>query len=539
MRFHPIRCAYWLTLVALTTHALAAPDSGPVAQDAPTTYRFDAERIVAVGDVHGAYRPLVKVLQANGLIDAATHWSGGTTHLVSLGDLLDRGPRSRDVMDLLRKLQGQAAEAGGRVHVVLGNHEVLNLLGDLRDVSDAEFAAFAPDLARTSEAAAATDPAVARPPGYEELRSALSPTGDYGAWLLSLPAMVQINDTVFVHGGLSPALGALSLASINAEAKAQLEQAFANQGLPPAERQVTPMTLLGDSGPFWYRGTAACHPLLEDRVLTQQLARLGATRVVVGHTPTATRKPRVRLDGRVFAIDTGMLLEVYRGEPYLLELTVTGARVLDARGMASPPPWWHPILLRPPANESLLAEQILTGDAVSGQWTNAGKKVVAKALARWRLDRALGVWVTPLTVAAADNKRFFEAVKGTWITERERREQGRSTPNYCVQGHQNLLIAAFDALLGITTRNQDSLLVHRPTGVVRLEFIKQSFGTSKVLPTYAAQPSLPPAFARKLAALTNDSLTDLLGDLLSERQIKAILKRRDKILQWPTTELQL
>ena len=80
-----------------------------------------------------------------GVIDADFNWSGGKTHLVSLGDLLDRGPESRKVVELLMKLDGQAEKAGGAVHLALGNHEVMVMTGDLRYVSAAEFAAFAGD----------------------------------------------------------------------------------------------------------------------------------------------------------------------------------------------------------------------------------------------------------------------------------------------------------------------------------------------------------------------------------------------------------
>jgi hypothetical protein len=105
--------------------------------------RVQAPRIVAFGDVHGAFDQMFRLLRELQIVDASGNWSAGTTHLVSLGDLLDRGPQSRKVMDLLMKLQPQALAAGGRVHVVLGNHELMNLTGDLRYVSAGEYAAFA------------------------------------------------------------------------------------------------------------------------------------------------------------------------------------------------------------------------------------------------------------------------------------------------------------------------------------------------------------------------------------------------------------
>jgi len=106
------------------------------------------ERVVAFADVHGAYAELTALLRSVGVVDEDLRWTGGRTHLVSLGDLLDRGADSRKVMDLLMRLQGEAASAGGRVHVVLGNHEAMNVLGDLRYVDPGEFAAFAGDEPR-------------------------------------------------------------------------------------------------------------------------------------------------------------------------------------------------------------------------------------------------------------------------------------------------------------------------------------------------------------------------------------------------------
>ena len=98
--------------------------------------------MVAFADVHGAYDELVALLRSQGLVDGSLRWSGADTQLVSLGDLLDRGPDSRRVLDLLMRLEGEARTAGGAVHVLLGNHEVMNIVGDLRYVSAGEYAAF-------------------------------------------------------------------------------------------------------------------------------------------------------------------------------------------------------------------------------------------------------------------------------------------------------------------------------------------------------------------------------------------------------------
>ena len=104
-----------------------------------------SERVVAFADVHGAYDDWVALLKEVGVVDDKLNWSGGKTHLVSVGDLIDRGPGSRQVVELLKKLDAQADAAGGAVHMTLGNHEVMVMTGELRYVSAAEFAAFADD----------------------------------------------------------------------------------------------------------------------------------------------------------------------------------------------------------------------------------------------------------------------------------------------------------------------------------------------------------------------------------------------------------
>ncbi|MEZ4589074.1 MAG: metallophosphoesterase [Gemmatimonadales bacterium] len=109
--------------------------AGAGAQAAP-------ERIVAVGDVHGDFDRFVGLLRQAGVIDGKNRWIGGETHLVQTGDVLDRGPESRKVMDLLMALEEEAPKAGGRVHALIGNHEAMNILGDLRYVSAGEYDAF-------------------------------------------------------------------------------------------------------------------------------------------------------------------------------------------------------------------------------------------------------------------------------------------------------------------------------------------------------------------------------------------------------------
>ena len=101
------------------------------------------DRVVAIGDVHGKLEQARSILHKAGLIDDDGNWSGGKTHLVFVGDLLDRGDDGLEAVQLVRRLEQQALDAGGRVHVLMGNHEAMNLTRDLRYVSDGAYADFA------------------------------------------------------------------------------------------------------------------------------------------------------------------------------------------------------------------------------------------------------------------------------------------------------------------------------------------------------------------------------------------------------------
>lgn len=206
-------------------------------------------RIVAIGDVHGDYDAFVDILQKAGLLDANLQWSGGQTALVQTGDYLDRGAKDRQVMDLLIALEKQAPRKGGSVVVLLGNHEVMNLNGDLRYVSAATYASFADnnsekrrqeawkeyaELMKALAKARGQAPFVptpemqktwmeAHPPGFLEHRAALAPTGKYGQWLREHRAVAMLGGSVFLHGGISPVLKAPSVEGINNRLAEEIE----------------------------------------------------------------------------------------------------------------------------------------------------------------------------------------------------------------------------------------------------------------------------------------------------------------------------
>jgi len=283
-------------------------------------------RVVAVGDVHGAYDNLVQVLRMASLLDESGHWAGFKAHLVQTGDFLDRGVQARQVLDLLIRLEKEAQEAGGRVHVLLGNHEVMNILGDHRYVRPEEYEAY-----RTTESEARRDKflktatprereeAKAAPLGFVERMQALSPHGEYGQWLRERDPVAVINNVVFVHGGLTPEVAALGCKGIN-------ERVHRDLG-PDLDRTLdNPLGTLaaGEKGPLWYRGLA-----MEDETallpsVEKVLHSMGATAIVVGHTTRKDGKVYPRFGGRVVMIDVGIVPEL-GGHLAALELASDGA----------------------------------------------------------------------------------------------------------------------------------------------------------------------------------------------------------------------
>jgi hypothetical protein len=189
-------------------------------------------RVVAVGDIHAAYPEFVMILQRTRIIDVNRRWIGGSATLVQLGDVVDRGKEGRACLDLLMDLERQAAKAHGRVIPLLGNHEVMNIMGDLRYVPPEMWRSFATSGSEKvrnrayqdylkflssdhnhepSTVAPGDEPARSKwmeehPPGVFEYRDAFGPAGKYGRWLRRHEVAVQIGGGVYVHGGLNPTL---------------------------------------------------------------------------------------------------------------------------------------------------------------------------------------------------------------------------------------------------------------------------------------------------------------------------------------------
>lgn len=301
-------------LLAAVTIAAAAPAHAQL----QTAWEHVA-RVVVVGDLHGDYGKFHDQLSQAGLIDGKDNWRGGQTHLVQLGDVPDRAPDTRRILDLLIRLEPQAKRAGGYVHALIGNHEAMNMEGDLRYTTPAEFAAFADKdsprrrdayYAATVAALKAHPPAAGAPVfdaayraqfdqdhplGWVEHQVAWSVQGPYGRWVLTHPAIIRIDDTLYLHGGIGAAFLPFDIELMDKAILAALRH-------QPAVADGPLDILWNEQGPLWYRGMAMNDEAAEAAQVAATLKRYGVSRIVLGHTKRYSMV-NSRFDGAVVLTD--------------------------------------------------------------------------------------------------------------------------------------------------------------------------------------------------------------------------------------------
>ncbi len=616
-----------LIAIALCVSVLAVPGQ---AQE------FTAPgRVVAFGDVHGAYDDWVALLRELGVIDNQNNWSGGNAHLVSVGDLIDRGPGSRQVVELLMQLEQQAQAAGGAVHLTLGNHEVMVLTGDLRYVSPQEFASFA-DMETAAEREALfaeyrrfnpdVDASALRaefdrkvPPGFIGLKKAYAPDGHLGKWLIRQPLVVKVNDKAYMHGGIASANSTETIGSLNEKAASDLKgyldalEALEAAGVMPRfvpfherldflnaraeefaaanpkERAewFTPLQVLfdaqeyflfGQDSPNWYRGSSLCHPYSEAFNTERFLKKVGASQLVVGHTPTSGDVVQ-RMGGRVIRLDTGMLKSVYKGRASAL-VSAGGETWVHYLGTGRAEPRAEQRSLSQSTasmSDGALEAFMERGEIVNVQDIGTGitkpKRVTLSAngeqrdavfkyedtnpgiesrssynrrrndksdrfiydVAAYKLDRMLDLQLVPVSVLR--KVRGDEGALGDWLTgtinERDRMEDEVPFNSYCKKNEQYRLRFIFDILIYNEDRNLTNILWTKDDFMMRFIDHTLAFRTRDDRPKqYRKVPILlSDLFAEQLQALNEENLTTQLGPYLHPKQIEAIVERRDLIFK--------
>ncbi|MCP4551752.1 MAG: hypothetical protein GY834_06870 [Bacteroidetes bacterium] len=247
----------------------------------PMAYKLNTgEKIFAIGDLHGRYNALIKLLLNHEVINIDLNWNFGKGHLLLLGDVFDRGNMVTELLWFLHELQIEAQNSGGNVHLLLGNHEVMALTGDHRYINSKYdfFNRFT----------------------YTNYFQLLEKNTVFGKWLRNQNAIVQINDYLFMHAGISPQFEAKNYTypSINLEL-----QKFLNSNEQLQKGSMTDV-ILSSYGPLWFRG----YMYSENRIsqvpqefVNNYLKSHGLKRMILGHNEQSAIS--TSYNGKVVSVD--------------------------------------------------------------------------------------------------------------------------------------------------------------------------------------------------------------------------------------------
>lgn len=250
--------------------------------DYGNTYE-DVERVAAISDIHGQFETGRKLLIANGIIDSSLNWSFGEGHLVIVGDIFDRGDQVTEMLWLVHNLELKATRAGGKVHYLLGNHETMIMEGNDMYLHD-RYRVTSGQLGKT----------VAELYGRDTY---------LGRWLRSQPLAVEINNTLFIHGGISRSV-IQQVGSVKRLNQLYHDKLMDMRRVPVITARDTRLELLhGREGPLWYRGYFNRRKFSE-KDLRYVLRKAGVERIVVGHTSFSAVQGH--FDNRVIAVDSSI-----------------------------------------------------------------------------------------------------------------------------------------------------------------------------------------------------------------------------------------
>lgn len=241
----------------------------------------NADSIAVISDIHGNYHVYANLLKGNGIIDNNMNWNFGKGHLVVLGDIFDRGDMVTEVLWHLFGLEKQAEKAGGKVHVLLGNHELMALRNDLCYAS--------PKYAATESFS------------MKSFADNFSGNTVLGYWLRTKPVVIAIDNILFTHAGISHEMvrRKMHVRKINRI----FAEKIIGRSLYFINERVSPGLLHGINGPVWYRGYFN-DPHLYENTIDEILDFYGMNHIVVGHTPNASIN--LRFSDKIFGTDTGM-----------------------------------------------------------------------------------------------------------------------------------------------------------------------------------------------------------------------------------------
>lgn len=252
-----------------------------------TSYK-KVDSLYVVGDIHGRYDQVTNLLIKSNIVDEKLNWIAGGSHIVFLGDVFDRGDDVTKVLWFIYELEEKAAIAGGKVHMVLGNHEIMTMTKDLRYVSRKE-----------------RNIAVAHGLSYDAL---FHPLNSYlGTWLRSKVSVLKIDKIVFAHGGILD-IGPISLEEFNNKAYYfmndpmyldVMKKAADSAKYDPKEWLNMRYFFYNPEGPYWFRGYVNSDTLAPQ--LNSMLNKHSSKIHVVAHTTRETITEKY--DGKLLTTD--------------------------------------------------------------------------------------------------------------------------------------------------------------------------------------------------------------------------------------------
>src|SRR5258705_3671072 len=248
---------------------------------------------IAISDIEGNFGTFRKLLQASGVIDSAFNWTFGEGHLVLIGDFFDRGIQVTEVLWLIYSLEEKAKEAGGYVHFILGNHEIMNMSGDLRYVQPK----YIENAALLGER-------------YVDLYGENS---ELGRWIRTKSIIEKVGNVLYTHGGIS---GEINRMDISVQGINELSRPFyADSTYMFADKRLD--TLFGDFGPFWYRGYYKGSPMIASQAqIDSTISKFNIRYIATGHTIVADKISSWHA-GKVF--DTDVHHAAGKSEALLIE----------------------------------------------------------------------------------------------------------------------------------------------------------------------------------------------------------------------------
>jgi hypothetical protein len=253
------------------------------------TEYIDSEKIIAISDIESNFNTFKKFLIGNKVIDDQLNWIFGKGHLVLIGDFIDRSFFTTQVLWFIYKLEKEAEQNDGKVHYILGNHEIMNMQGDHR-YAELKYDTVSEILKKQQI----------------QLYDTLS---FIGKWMNSKNIIEKINGNIFVHAGLHPDLTntKLTLEKINKIARGNYYKPYYPQYIKNEYEEL----LLSSKSPYWYRGYFEDN--LKQSDIDKLLNKFNANTIIVGHT-IQSRVNRI-YQGKVIAIDVEHCKDYYKTFP--------------------------------------------------------------------------------------------------------------------------------------------------------------------------------------------------------------------------------